>query len=229
MGMFKGMLKRQLIIKFLSGVGDDVINASTSGLEYLAGKRKIPSETVTFPTRSRGKGPIGEACRGRLKAAMKDLPAGASRVYLDGHWDWTMQTIGGWPAGEVADLLGDCGLPDQCVVSVLGCELARDRGSPGCGLLGVSVDSFASNLHRLLWDTHALEACGFARVQQTYYPGTGKRRGHKGVLPVAGGQKVKHHLERSKVLYTRHEGEQVRLWFNYATNGLDLIDAGHDH
>jgi hypothetical protein len=147
---------------------------------------------------------------------------------VHGHGDWKQQKIGGLDAEDVADVIDGEGRAPKDVpslVSVTGCSLARDKSSDGYGLLGNSVDSFASNLHRLLWENHKLQVYVFARVYDVGVGVGGLAYGRKGVYTK--GAEVPDSIElayqRSKVLYYWHNSKQFRKWVNYADKRFDDI------
>jgi hypothetical protein len=216
---------RQLIIQFLTGVGDGQVWQDTNALEWRAAVRGVKSHTVTM----RAGGMSRRARKTAWSLFGRKVPklTASSRIYLNGHGDWQSQTLGHASAEEVADLLGNLNLPDDILISVIGCELARDLSSPGYGLIGNSVDSFASNLHRLLAEKFDLEAFVFARVQESGTEvGTVEARGRKGVWlgPEDSGLPYEFKLEKSKVCYWWDGYQQRRGWANYVTNRLDVID-----
>jgi hypothetical protein len=83
-----------------------------------------------------------------LRHRDQEKPLGG-RIYVMGHGDWAMATIGGYDAAFVAETLRTALAGTRVnVVSVLGCDLARDKS--GQGLVNVSFDSFGAALHRAL-------------------------------------------------------------------------------
>lgn len=147
-------------------------------------------------------------------------PAARPRVYVVGHGNWQSQTIGGFAPEAIAPLINEgfrlAGAPAPgTVVSVVGCQLARDLGSPGYGSLAAnSVDSFAGKLHKLLEDKGLVV---FARVYNVTAYYAGPNAGRKTVRPVKGGDLV-HHAPNSKVMFAWEGGVQVRRWWDYGAN-----------
>jgi hypothetical protein len=111
------------------------------------------------------------------------------------------------------------------LVSVLGCSLARDQSSLDYGLVGHSIDSFASNLHRLLREQHGLVVNLFARPHDVGIAAEGAV-GTKGVY--AKGAEVPSPIEyayrSSKVLYYWEGTKQLRLMVNYAEKTFEAFD-----
>jgi hypothetical protein len=223
MGYF-GTPDRQLIIQFLTAVGDGEIWKDTNALEYRAAVKGVKSHTVTMRPGRMSLRAFNKA-HNLFDRKVPKLTA-SSRIYLTGHGDWQSQTLGDASAEMVAKLLGDFNLPDNIRISVMGCELARDLSSPGYGLIGNSVDSFASNLHRLLHENFGLKAIVFARVQEGGTETKGENRGRKGAWlgPEDSGLPFEFKVEKSKVCYWWEGDQQRRGWANYVTNQIDVID-----
>jgi len=84
---------------------------------------------------------------GRIKA-LKGDHATLTRVHIRGHGGFRSQTVGGLDADTWARLLSDTGMPSVGVVSVTGCQAARDLGTAGTAQrLTPNYDSFASRFH----------------------------------------------------------------------------------
>jgi hypothetical protein len=224
---------RQLIIQFLSGTGDDVIWRGTNALESRAAQEGLKSHTVTVRN--------WDAPRANRRAAqlmMRTVPklTASSRIYLRGHGNWKMQTIGGVSAEDVANILGAWGLPNGILISITGCELGRDLSSATYGHLGNSVDSFASKVHRLLKEDYEVDSVVFARVYVTETVRSGsvndvEKVGFKThytsdpdlykACPWTVGWDYQ--SRKSKVCYWWQGGKQVRGWWNYKQNVVNLI------
>jgi hypothetical protein len=103
------------------------------------------------------------------------------------------------------------------LVSITGCQLARDKSSAVYGMLGQSVDSFASKLHLLLGEKYHIYVNVFARVHTVGIAYEGEFEAvRKGVLltenvPASFQQAA----PQSKVLYAWENGKQARKWVNY--------------
>src|SRR5262249_22518918 len=107
---------------------DEDISAGTRNLMLKALSRGLASPVVTI------RSPTGQATEAeKLKLRIQFGSVGADfpdfRVYLRGHGDWAVQSIGGWYADHVAALLRDSGMPRPRVVDVTGCCLGRDQSS----------------------------------------------------------------------------------------------------
>lgn len=153
---------RQLIVKVES---DKITNTGALELNYLANQRGIPSHIVGVERTSSGR--FNQRALGVLRERLAELTP-QSRVYLDGHGDWQEQKLGDFTAEEVADLLVDNGMPMVKVVSVLGCESGRDLGTSNTARTAHSMNSFASELHRLLKEKGGLEVVLYARTHSTH-------------------------------------------------------------
>jgi hypothetical protein len=233
---------RQLIIQFLDGTDDDVIWRGTNALEYKAEQQGLKSHTVTLRnyTAVRGKldyQPVKANDRAVFLLARK-VPklTASSRIYLRGHGNWKMQTIGGVPPKDAAVFLGGIGVPAGVLISITGCSLGRDLSSVSYGQLGDSVDSFASSFHRILKEDYGVETIVFARVYVTETVRSGTVNGERKVgfkcvytsdpdmyrmCPWRIG--FSNHSKNAKVCYWWEAGRQARGWWNYKKNGIDVI------
>jgi hypothetical protein len=221
----RGTPDQQLIIQFLNGCEDNVITESTKALEEMAVAKEVESYTATVRYWNQGRSMSVDPSLEWLKEKATKL-TDSSRVYLDGHGKWQSQTMGGVRAGIIVDLLGDLKLPQEILISILGCETARDWSSEGYGLIGQSVNCFASQLHEQLKRYHSVEAIVFARVQVTGTRTWGELRGHKGVKTKEDDGPLTFKLEKSKVVYWWEDGKQRRGWANYKTKMVDVLGDG---
>lgn len=135
--------KQIIIAQFLTGVDDDVITKGTMALksklmQALRGNQLIdeitarPGDILSDDWYS---GPIGEL-------------GDSGVLFLRGHGNWRLCTLGGRDAPDVFTMLDD--LPRGAVVNVVGCNSAVARANPDDTLGEVSVNSFSGTLHRLL-------------------------------------------------------------------------------
>jgi hypothetical protein len=217
---------RQLIVQCLTGTGDSIIRTITNQLEKRAEGKGVKSHTLTFH-----QGDEEETTRNvELWMRKATKLTAQSRIYLNGHGDWRNQTIGGMFAGEAALFLGMARVPNGIVISITGCEMARDLSSPNYGAIGNSVDSFASNLHRRLKEEHGVETIVFARVAKTMTGTKGTTEGVKITYdadpdswPGHLRPPVTYHGERTKVCFWWKDGKQARGWWNYKQSGLNMI------
>jgi hypothetical protein len=141
----------------------------------------------------------------------KKNPLGG-RVYVMGHGNWQMGTIGGYNADFVAETLRTAldGTKVK-VVSVLGCELGRDIVTGGSALVAVSCDSFAAKLHR-----HLKGFCDvlYARVFDVNVRADGTKR-------TSLNDNLIHHREASKVKFHWLGDDQLRDYVTYTTQEAD--------
>jgi len=150
---------RQLIIVFLAGAGDE--NLIIENAKYLNGKPRdeaFGTEIVTVEVgaalsvdgstgfNTDGIEQLKKAIKGEL--AVKLPVTQKSRIYLQGDGSWASQKLGCWQGAAVARLLKHVGMPAVDNLNVLGCELARDKGTADDARISISVDSFASKLHQ---------------------------------------------------------------------------------
>ena len=166
---------RQLIIVFLAGGGEETIISENAKL--LNGKQReealaseiVPVKTGSALTLEGGSegfdandvAQLQKAIKGELAVNQAVTPK--SRIYLQGHGSWASQKLACWNAVSVARLLKHVGMPAVDNLNVLGCELARDAGTPHDARISNSIDSFASHLHRRLREPEGLIVTLFAR------------------------------------------------------------------
>ncbi len=109
-----------VIVQFLNGNGDATIISGSNHLQQrLGGVLHCPIIDVPFAL---------EAAPGTvilaLQAILVNLGAN-DRVYLRGHGNWTIRTLGGWSPARVARLLCANGLAIARVISITGCNCGR--------------------------------------------------------------------------------------------------------
>jgi hypothetical protein len=133
----------QVIIDYLNGAGDDAIQRNTTRLINRTNTKNIETKLVTLRAGNRNK----NANRGQLLDAANWI-TGPFRLYLHGHGDWEMKTLGGRGANEVAAdfVTVASGKYEHCkLISIVGCEMAK---SEHLASTGVSMASFGSEFHR---------------------------------------------------------------------------------
>ena len=140
---------RQVIICFETGAGDELIKKNAKAINDLAAQKGIPSVIVKMRGSSGWFRTFKQEDVTKLAAELKTLTA-TSRVYLQAHGDWESQKLGDWKADTIASLLGKAKMPSVRRVSVLGCELGRDRGTANDNRVGASVNNFGAKLHKAL-------------------------------------------------------------------------------
>jgi hypothetical protein len=154
---------KQLIVQFLNGVGDTTILQSAQALNDKATSDGLTSSRVTMTGSSSFFRTWSKTYKGRLTTAFTGFPT-KSRVYLVGHGGWVSQKLADWDAHDVADLLAECGMPAVKVVSLVGCQLGRDKGTPSDCRVGHSMNSFASKFHKRLKEKHNRVTVVYARI-----------------------------------------------------------------
>jgi hypothetical protein len=134
---------QQVIFEYLLSNNDNVITEGTDNIIFGCDLKGIESKRVTLMPGKRSQ----NANRGSIMEAANWIK-GPFRLYLRGHGDWQMKTLGGRAAGEVSGDFGLLGKYDKCkLISIVGCELALSEKANGTG---VSTNSFAKEFHRLI-------------------------------------------------------------------------------
>lgn len=154
----------QVIVQFVTGdAGDSLIDKNAKALDAHGKALGIKSCIVQMRASGSLFRTFSKAAKGELTTAFGKLNT-LSRVYLQAHGDWESQKLGEWGPHDVAAMLAECGMPAVRVVSILGCELGRDRGTANDARIGNSVDSFASRFHKRLKEKHGIATVVYARV-----------------------------------------------------------------
>lgn len=142
---------------------DSIISNNAKALNKLGNDKGIPSELVEVHASSGLIKTFSRKDTATLKTAFSKLTT-RSRVYLQAHGDWQSQKLDDYDAKHIAQLLADAGMPAVKCLSVLGCELARDKGTANNVRVSNSIDSFASQLHRILKEKHKIKLILHARI-----------------------------------------------------------------
>jgi hypothetical protein len=182
---------------------------------------------------------VGADQKAKLQAKLQPSD-GAFRLYLRGHGIWENKTLGGWSPQQVAQLLLEANLTKVDLISVTGCNLARNvaigdetkRVTPSDkesivdareGLLKESVNSFAGELHRLL------KSLNCKLYGRTYYVNVAGAKsipnqlsllyrkhgpGIKATSPTISGGELRQR-PFSKILFYWEGGEQKWKWVEY--------------
>ncbi|MGH7159310.1 MAG: hypothetical protein ACRD3O_19320 [Terriglobia bacterium] len=142
--------KDQVIFEYLDGPGDSVITSNTDDLIAGGNAKGITSHRVTM------KAGRVNANNNRIAImdAARDIEGRQFRLYLQGHGDWQMTTLGGRPAITVAENVATLGLKGCQVISILGCKLAL---SPKANGTGQGTQSFAKDFHSRISSGGTLE------------------------------------------------------------------------
>ena len=139
---------------------DQTISRNAEALNKYGNDRQIPSELLKVRGSNTGFNGFDIA---KLNVAMSKLTRD-SRVYLQAHGDWQTQCLSSYTGEQVAEMLVRSGMPAVKVVSVLGCESARDAGTADDMRVSHSMDSFASHFHKALRDIGGLKVSVYART-----------------------------------------------------------------
>jgi hypothetical protein len=219
--MTPGKYDRQLVIGLLNGPADALTPRQAEDLDAKQRKAPLASAVVLIPAGadSTGASSAGAEAEAALRRELRGegeapLPLSArSRLYLIGHGDWRRQTLSGWNAERIADLLVRAGLTAVRVISVVADELGRDRTGVEPADLHEPPDSFASQLHASLLHRHGIATVVMARVYPTIVVGEGAARGTKRTLDANDASKSgEHHRPHSKLRFSWEDGVQRREW-----------------
>jgi len=227
----------QVIVK--GGVYDESINKMAVMLQEKAEEKGLHTQIVDLDAIPNGteEGTIlnkGDTIT--LKKAMSDVTTG-TRLYLIGHGEWQQQTMGGLKASVWARRLAACGLKKvPKLISIVGCNAARDKGTTKVNRINVSISSFASQFHEKLKTVHGLETFVFARpyTVRVYSGGVKKKttHTHEGrALPdkkLPSNAKEQHHGERRKLCFFWENGVQKRKWVVYVQGAQQLLPITAD-
>lgn len=211
---------KQLIIEFLNGHGDTVIQDNAKALQIRGASSGLSSPIVTLRPSAFGRMLANAVGLSKLKDAMKHLTT-ESRVYLQGHGDWQSQKLADWDAAQTAAILCGAGMPAVKTVSVLGCELGRDQGTANDVRVSNSADSYGLKLHKILKDSYGIETVVRARI---YCVGLGNS-GWAASTPDRWGRKIAfdeddkydswaqaHKRTESTIVFYWDNGVQRRKW-----------------
>ena len=215
---------RQLIVALLG----EVDNPQTlRQAEALDGKRREPpllSEVVSVRCQlapdghchAEGLDALQRALAGQLRVAQ--AVGGRSRVYLLGDCRAADRTLAGWSGDAVAGLIADAGLREVALISIVGDGAGRDPAREEHTQADAGAHSFASALHRTLWEAHHVCTTVHARtgsVRVLEHPlisdGVLVEVGRKVTEPVGGGAAAEHHATHSK----------LRLWWDASGQRCD--------
>ena len=209
---------QQIIVQLDS---ESLIEDNAKALNNYGNSKGTPSRIVKMygSTSSSGTHFRREDLQG-LNDAFQSLTKN-SRVYLQDHGDWHSQKLGIHDAPTISNMLADAGMPAVKMVSVLGCEAARDLGTANDARVSQSVNSFASILHEHLGNKRGLFVNLHARVfvltmgnpaDDENKPET---HGHKYTFN-DDNQFTSHtegsHRKNSKMLFYWEAGKQKRRW-----------------
>lgn len=149
----KDKYDRQLVVQFLTGVGDETILNSSEALSEAFIELKGGERVAAIGTVQLGVEPGTGQYWAPLTERMAKMTA-QSRIYLNGHGDWKSQTLGGFTPKQVAQILVSAGLTNVQTICITACGLGRERAS---GLVFTSVSSFASKFHLRLNEKHNIK------------------------------------------------------------------------
>jgi hypothetical protein len=143
------------------------------------------------------------------------------RVYIRGHGDYALQKVGGLDAGEWAGVLKTAGMIGAGVVSVTGCQAARDLGTSGPQRTEDQADSFASHFHRALRQITGVKCDVLARTE---YVGVMPDGSKKTTTSLEQGQKSWGSKKaESKVRFKWCGDQQVREFVYVKPGELELV------
>jgi len=152
----------QVIIAFSLGNDSDLISKSIAALKEKAKSRGLPTFDGVLTEH-----PASEQDAKLLKgffAAFGKKPGGV-RIYLLGHADWLAHRLGVWSSEQAADLLKDAGFTGNGVISMIGCEAARNIWNAYPPEVKDWEDSLATKLHYHLKNKYEIKATLCARIK----------------------------------------------------------------
>lgn len=153
----------QVILEYLLPGSDAIITSGTDSIVNGGVAKGIKSIRVPLLPGSKDQSANGVA----LSKAMEQID-GPFRLYLRGHGEWQMMTLGGRTAREVArdvaSLLVNPSVREHCkIISITGCQLALTPKSHGSGL---GTNSFAKVFHKAIGTSEQMKAIPvFARTE----------------------------------------------------------------
>lgn len=162
---------RQLIMLFLNGgMQVEPMLAQAKALNEKERIEALETEMMTIRRGTQRDGvfegagveALRQALTGRLQVSLPVTTS--SRVYLVGSGDWQHKKLSGWLPEEVADLLGQAGMPSVKVISIVADGLGRGAADPARSGSLECMDSFAALFHRRLKETWQIRTVVNARV-----------------------------------------------------------------
>lgn len=153
----------QVILEYLLPGADAIITSGTDSI--IAGGLAKGIRSIRVPLKPGSKDQAANAAL--ISGAMSQID-GPFRLYLRGHGEWQMMTLGGRNAREVArdvsSLLVNPSVREQCkIISITGCQLALTPQSHGSG---VGTNSFAKSFHKAIGTSEQMKAIPvFARTE----------------------------------------------------------------
>ncbi len=218
-----------VFINFLPGGGGDPRVERQTKVLCNSVEADEDKDIFTVNTTQPGDGPPGMAAR--LAALGAD-----DRLYMRGHGDWKMRTIGGMSAIDVALLMKRAGLGPVGLVSITACKGARATDADAThetfqvakqareALLAESGHSFAGELHKFLRGVAGVTTEAHGRIYNLDIVEDGSNKpGHAGLEP---GQKTVrmqsgadaphvHHRSFTKIRFYWKGRTQQRAWVTY--------------
>ncbi len=162
--------KNFLVIQFLTGIGDAVIEEGSKNLIILLeSKGNTHIESAEYILTARNRDQIID--QSWYDEPLKNI-GNSGILYLRGHGNWQACTLGGRKAEEVAQMLKH--LPEGAIVNVVGCNcaVAAREGIQNDTQGDISIRSFAGELHQRL---KAKQTVVFARSQPVQILPNGKK------------------------------------------------------
>ncbi|MBE0546291.1 MAG: hypothetical protein IH627_01275 [Rubrivivax sp.] len=216
---------RQLIVAFIATPQDEATLRQAAALHGKHRDPVLPSEVVLVSgavgdhglLRAEGLESLRLAMAGRL--GVPHPVTGRSRIYLVGEGDADARTLAGWTAGAVADLLANAGLRGATMVSIIAEGAGRDPEREHHAQTEPGARSFASLLHRALWEHHRVAATIHARLgavrvltEAAATKGALIEAGRKVTTRPCNDQAAEHHVAHSKLRFWWDAGVQRCAW-----------------
>ncbi len=159
----------QVIIAFSAGNDANLISKSIDALKHKAERSCLPTfsgvlEDPPAPKIELNKLTAFFAVYGQ-KAKGDEQKSKGVRIYLLGHAAWLAHKLGTWSSEEVADLLGGAKFTGKGVISIIGCEAARNLDNDYPAEVTDWEESFASKLQYHLKGKYSVESPILARIR----------------------------------------------------------------
>lgn len=152
----------QVIIAFSNGQDTDLISKSIDALKHKAERSCLPTFSGVLQDPP---APSKEVNLLKGFFAMYGQKSTGVRIYLLGHAAWLAHRLGNWSSEQVADLVGGAKFTGEGVISIIGCEAAKNIDADYSPEVTDWEDSFATKLQYHLKKKHSIESPIFARIK----------------------------------------------------------------
>lgn len=152
----------QVIIAFSAGNDADLITKSIDALRHKSKSVGLQTFSGVLKDHPAAQGEVS-ALKGFFTTFGQKTKG--VRVYLLGHAAWLAHRLGSWSSEQVADLLGGTKFTGNGVISIIGCEAAKNLDDDYSPDIADWEDSFATKLQYHLKKKYSIEAPILARIQ----------------------------------------------------------------